>query len=419
MLSGELGNNLYSISAAFRNKWWLERNVHVNIHHHPEDAQDDEEEEIIEIDLVVDVIGQHQDMSTTNMKKQLNKWMGPRNVIEMCMPQLTSVEKFTFEGGIWDQKSNFAEIQRQQIEWLGVKDATNKLSLQEKSDHCSNATDCRQQCANYLQSLLLLQQQQQQEQKLQQQDTVNATISIIDDYNSNDNDPTSITTPRRRTYSLPYLTSYSSSVKDIPLEEEELQRIRHLFQFDRKNPNCCSIEIAPPYENETVFHLRNFVTENKKLLSTTKSGSGGIRYHEITPKQIVPWLSGGALIPGKDSIALVGRYMDSDYAKQFQYELTTNGGYSVRMIQNQTTAQDFCFMLQTKRELIASKQSTFAQWIELLMFDGNTNVPTTFYSISPTIRWNGTNMKPLTRHPWFINSSNPLRRDIYNIPDAN
>jgi hypothetical protein len=64
-----------------------------------------------------------------------------------------------------------------------------------------------------------------------------------------------------------------------------------------------------------------------------------------------------------------------------------NDGWTVRVIANQTAAQDFCFLQRTSRHLMGPSRSTFFKWAALLSGkDKDTARTVTVYSMDTPAR---------------------------------
>ena len=159
--------------------------------------------------------------------------------------------------------------------------------------------------------------------------------------------------------------------------------LRHWLRID---PSCCA---QLPYEDETVFHFRNFVTEIEVLnKSTTKE-----RFGELTPGDTAQHLFGpppplshsisshmsststskhqNNHSASSNRIAIISRYPSTatPYAQALHDQ-----GWKVQVIQNQSGIQDFCFAMSTQATVVGVAHSTFVQLPGLL---GNAS----------TVRW--------------------------------
>lgn len=343
-LRGEFGNNLQLLVRAYIFKWWFEDK-------YP--------------DIEIDILGQH---------RQDRKWNQSRQMFQQC---LVNLYDFEFEGGIWDEQ--FHQIHNAQKELLGKEQVKLHLWYHDDSIGCSNDEECR------LQGVLFLVQ----------------TLAAMPDTLS-----TAPLTNRGR-YSLPFFTmnaeASSLTFKSLlSLSDTEITKVRELLTYNYSSSDCC---LSSPDPDETVFHLRNFVTEQINLMDKR----GGADFHEITPDQIVAFLN----LKAGDKLAILGRNIDSPYAQKFVHAFDGTG-VQVRTIQDQSPLQDFCFMLQTKKELIAPIKSTFSTSAGMIA-----NIPLTVYSISPTVPYNGTNMISLSHHPRHNDSNAPFARYVPNVPNGN
>jgi hypothetical protein len=152
---------------------------------------------------------------------------------------------------------------------------------------------------------------------------------------------------------------------------------RDYFRMD--DESCCNDGIIQrPAPDEIVFHLRLFTHEMPRK---------GIQmgYEELSPSDLVHQAlssSSSSLFNNNTDdnnhnqtnttkkIALVSRYPDQldDYVEMLQ-----GAGWTVRVISNQTTMQDFCFLRHTQYRLIGSVRSTFFWWAAVLSSYDNDN----------------------------------------------
>jgi hypothetical protein len=146
---------------------------------------------------------------------------------------------------------------------------------------------------------------------------------------------------------------------------------RDYFRMD--DESCCSDGIIQrPEPDEIVFHLRLFTHEmpHKGLQ---------MGYEELSPSDLVHQALSSSLMyePTFDDsntgnsnnqtktkkIALVSRYPDQldEYV-----DILQGAGWTVRVMVNQTTMQDFCFLRHTQYRLMGSVRSTFFWWAAVL-----------------------------------------------------
>jgi hypothetical protein len=186
---------------------------------------------------------------------------------------------------------------------------------------------------------------------------------------------TEIQEPPNANVSLPFLTSHDMSILDV-LVDEFYHEIRQWFKLDESAVACCK---ERPDKDETVFHFRNFIAESKQLL---KKG-----YQELDPNSTAEVLFAN-LRPG-DMIAIVSRF-----TRNLQPYVTAleSKGVSVRVVQNQTSVQYFCFLQSTKKELVGATMSSSVQWAAIL---GNAE-QTRLYAVNST--WTQKRGPGLFRH---------------------
>eukprot|EP00980_Cylindrotheca_fusiformis_P026187 scaffold15497_cov117-Cylindrotheca_fusiformis.AAC.14 len=118
--------------------------------------------------------------------------------------------------------------------------------------------------------------------------------------------------------------------------------LKAFFEVDTK-----SICKKSPEPDETVYHFRNFLTE---FTSAKEKG-----FEEMDPNMTANYLF--ADFTSGEKVAIVSRYHQhtGDYIRA----LKDIKGIEARYIENQTGAEDFCFLLNAKREVIGDKRSTF------------------------------------------------------------
>jgi hypothetical protein len=94
-----------------------------------------------------------------------------------------------------------------------------------------------------------------------------------------------------------------------------------------------------------------------------KPGNGdSLGFKELGPKQTANDLL-GHLRPG-DKVAVVSRF--SNKAAQSYVTALVDRGLQVRLVQGQTSEQDFCFLLRAQKELVGVSISTFFYWAACL-----------------------------------------------------
>lgn len=259
--------------------------------------------------ISINLVGQHQ---------RAPKWKATAQNLQTCFP---SLRDFQFEGGRWDSEHRIRRDQQKIWLQLGAKKSDSNGNLLDVDESCPRRGLCWKETAEFLQILL-------------DQQIKNPDLKGIQE-------------PPNATVSLPFLTSRSISILDV-LVDEFYDEIRKWLTLD--DAACCK---ERPEPEEVVFHLRNFAAENPNLLLKG--------YQELDPKTTAELLFAN-LRPG-DKIAIVSRFTDT--VQPYVVALESRG-LNVRVIRNQTSVQDFCFLQSTKRELVGGKMSTFVNWAAVL-----------------------------------------------------
>ena len=277
-------------------------------------------------------------------------------VLSQCFPGVRTMDFVGSE----NESQHFGPIQEAQTKWLsgrnkGIKELYNVKTASQ---------------IQLLRDLLKEQYEAEQQQERSRGIPNKATHDV----------PLPSSVPDSNPYSIPFLSVSKFLSPSVILQDQELYYdLRHWFRID---PSCCA---QRPYDNETVFHFRNFVTEFERInLSNPKQ-----RYRELTPADTAQHLFGPPPPPNlsqsplgnsnnstnhthsANQMAIISRYPST--ATPYAQALTDQG-WMVRVIQNQSGIQDFCLALSTKATLVGVAQSTFAQLAGLL---GNAS----------TVRW--------------------------------
>lgn len=324
-LRGEMGNHLSAIAHGFGVKWYAAETFNMEL------------QPLLRHQV-------HSPNSRKNKNKIKNqqhysdspKWRPTSQIVKQCFPKL---KEWNFNrGASW---SEYYERDEQQNEWLPSL-TRNRLSNinGRKWLYPSNRDRLPLQARDLNESLTLFQ-------------------KLLEKPNPPPPPPPS------GIISLPFL--YSDSLENAYLVDKYLDRMRDLFQFDFDK--CCGNH-PRPLDDETVLHFRNFATE------LTNSTSG---LEDITPKQTADVLL-GHLQPG-DKVVITSRFQNErlqDLVMALQAK-----GLVVRVLEGQTGEQDFCFLLQSKKELVGNFQSTFVFWGALL---GNARIVRLYTLDNPRLR---------------------------------
>jgi len=221
-------------------------------------------------------------------------------------------------------------------------------------------------------------------------ETVDAALQAVamaayNNISSNNNDTHSIT-----------LYSNHLSLWDVYVHRY-YQQLRQFFAFDENNHNCCHLR---PHPHETVLHYRNFAADlpRKHLLKG---------YQEVSPTDLVEQL---LLVPtSTTAVAIVSRRHDERVhalVQALMLQPNNNNTIQVRVIANQSSVQDFCFLKSSQHQMIGNARSTFFGWAALLS-SSNTSVVSAYSIDSPTQR------------QWAQQTGIPLHQGFHNHSSNN
>jgi hypothetical protein len=101
--------------------------------------------------------------------------------------------------------------------------------------------------------------------------------------------------------------------------------------------------------------LRNFVVEMPRV-------GPNLGFHEMGPRQMARDLVGH--LQSGDKVAIVSRFAQE--TAQPYIDALTERGLHVRFISGQTGVQDFCFLMQARKEMIGIAISTYFMWAAYL-----------------------------------------------------
>ena len=117
----------------------------------------------------------------------------------------------------------------------------------------------------------------------------------------------------------------------------------------------CSSFSSFPSDHHGNQHVRNFLVEMPR-----KGKSKG--FEELSPNKTAFELF--AHLNSSDKVAITTRF-GGDYVEPYVSSLRGRG-LQVRVIENQTGTQDFCFLMSAQKELVGTLMSTFADWAAYL-----------------------------------------------------
>jgi hypothetical protein len=160
-----------------------------------------------------------------------------------------------------------------------------------------------------------------------------------------------------------------------------LARYYHLYQaLYALDAHCCG-PIAPD-DDELVFYLRAFTTEMPRRGVV-------LGFEELSPQPLVQALA--KYYPKSDSsrvkkVAILSRFAHRSQVMDPYVAALQRDGWTVRVVANQTAAQDFCFLQRTTWHLFGPARSTFFQWAALLSGRQDSVRTVTAYSMDTPAR---------------------------------
>lgn len=324
-LRGEMGNHLSAIAHGMGVKWYASR--------------------VFGMDL--QPLLRHQVLTIGSQDEDSPKWKPTSETLRQCFPNLRS---WNFDrGSTWRE---FYDSDRQQRQWLPP--LTRKYLGYINGRPWQGVISRRD------------------PQPAEPQDW-NRTLSILQTlWHRVDRPASKVFSPsfsqsgstNNDMVSMPFLLS--ESLENTMVVDQYLDHLRNLFQFDFGS--CCGDQ--SPDEDEVVLHFRNFITE----LPGSDSG-----LEDVSPRQTAEVLLQHL---GKgDKVAITTRVHNEQL--QRYVDALTSRGLQVRVIEGQSGPQDFCFLLQSKKELVGNFQSTFVFWAAML---GHTQMILLYTRDSPRLR---------------------------------
>lgn len=238
------------------------------------------------------------------------KWKSARNNIQQCFPKLAD---WDFQEG---NTPHFKEQAKKQDDWLG-KDRYD-----------------------YLTGLVNANNQTEIEKGLE----FLATKLLKDPKRPKQHDSKG---PMR----LPYI--YSQTLDAFPLIDKYYSQIRELMAFD--NAQCCN---RLPEPNEYIFHFRNYESE----MPSTRAYDMG--FAELSPQKTAKELFGHLKQTADAKVAITTR-IPNQIARN-RVEALEQEGVQAYLLDDQTAVEDFCFLKESKKELVGNARSTFVFWAGLL-----------------------------------------------------
>ena len=317
-LSGEMGNHISKLASglAIALKWQKQINMY------------SQERSLPPPDLLL----RHQDHP---------KWVRAASHFQTCLPNVASLNLSAANTDEFQIKMNQQKQYRVAVKSNGgMKESS--LSLAEYLDGInSNSSKRVDSTISWLADNF---------------DSISSTSSSSSSWGSED---PSLTTQNTSQISFPFLYSNYFTGQDFFMDEY-YSAFRRYFEWDYDKPECCANNNNNnnnmPDADETVFHFRNFLQEMPR-----KGLQKG--YEELGPQQVAAQVL-GHLQPGA-KVAIVTRFPDSPQAQEY-VDALQHRGLSVRLLQNQTALQAFCFLLSAQQEIVGLARSTFFFWAGIL-----------------------------------------------------
>lgn len=148
---------------------------------------------------------------------------------------------------------------------------------------------------------------------------------------------------------LPYL--YSETLDVFPVIDKYYAEIKEAFAFD--DTTCCDLIPSP---EEYTFHYRNYISE----MPSQRAYEMG--FAELSPSKTADELFANA--PEGSKIGVTTR-IPNQLARD-QVNALNRRGMQAYLVEEQEGVQDFCFLKNTKKELVGNARSTFVFWAALL-----------------------------------------------------
>ncbi|CAJ1942434.1 unnamed protein product [Cylindrotheca closterium] len=239
------------------------------------------------------------------------KWKSARSNIQQCFPKLAD---WDFSEG---NTPHYKEQAQKQDDWLG-KDRYDYLT---GHVNAHNQTEIETGLA-YLAKKLL------KDSKRPKQDDSKGPIR------------------------LPFMLS--QTLDAFPLINKYYTQIRDIMTFD--NVKCCN---RLPEPNEYVFHYRNYQSE----LPRTRAYDMG--FAELSPQKTAKELFGHLKKEATKAKVGITTRIPNQVARD-QVEALEQEGVQAYLVEDQSAVADFCFLKESKKELVGNARSTFVFWAGLL-----------------------------------------------------
>jgi len=314
-IAGEMANNMGFFANAYLQKLQLEAELNQN--------------ENAPVHFQVDIVAEHQD----------HPWKWQRAFQSMqCFEHLQLISVF---GGRWDPL--YDKVYQWQEAHLAPGSANTTVNLKSSALFVERSLDQMKRFDH-----IVLDRHRQSQQRLDMESNGNTALSIFNKLAASNT-----------TMTLPFLRSAGGMTLGGMRFEVHLEDIRRFFTI---KASCCGPQHLQPDPDATVFHLRNFITENKKHV--TERG-----YVELDPHNTAHVLL-GHLTPGS-KVVVVSRYWNASNVQEYITAMTQRGLNATVLQPSESFAlgsgiHDFCYLRSATKELIGTSKSTYVRWAALL-----------------------------------------------------
>jgi len=350
-LSGEMCNNIGKWAHCYALKLWLEReSFHGNTN--------------------ITIAIRHQDH---------RKWTRGRNDLQQCWPFSRGYSfEATSESLFSDNKGHFFNQLRLQYEQITGWPRNDSDTLTPFDGVNSDSYEEIHEALQLFVETARNEQQQSQQQLLRYLESDSSSTASVNGTNGTNSSAapslslamlSSESSPSSPTPSVPLFLYANRQLEPDIFVNRYYDDFRKYFRYDLDSKDCCALVPDP---DESVFHYRNFLTEMPR-----KGKQFG--FEELGPNQTAEELFGH--LEAGSKVAIVTRYYSPESTQPY-VDAMTRRGLQVRLVQNQSGVQDFCFLLHARKEMVGFIHSTFFLWAALLSVDGATNVVA--YSLNTT-----------------------------------
>lgn len=152
---------------------------------------------------------------------------------------------------------------------------------------------------------------------------------------------------------MPYL--YLETLDILPIIDSYYDQIRELLVFN--NTACCA---RIPESQDSVFHFRNYESEMPERRAFEMG------FAELAPFKVANEVFAHSYLQAANSTSVrITTRIFNQKARNYAEALQARG-IPASVVTDQSAVQDFCFLKETKMELVGSARSTFVMWAALL-----------------------------------------------------